>query len=95
MDTAGFRCFLEEDPEISSEKAIASRILKLADAEKILGKDADEIVESDDLMYASLTELRNHEDTAHSPRQNALRKYYTFRTGKKFPHLKDYQNSSQ
>ena len=92
MDTAGFRSFLEEDPEISSEKAIASRILKLEDAEKILGRDADEIVESDDLMYASLTEIRNHEDTAHNPRQNAMRKYYAFRTGKEFPRLKDYEN---
>ncbi|MBQ6566409.1 MAG: hypothetical protein IJL80_05085 [Treponema sp.] len=95
MDTAGFRSFLEEDPSITSEKAIASRILKLADAEKILGRDVDEIVESDDLMYASLTELRNHEDIAHSPRQNALRKYYTFRTGKEFSRLKGYPNNSQ
>ena len=92
MDTAGFRSFLEEDPEISSEKAITSRISKLADAEKILGRDVDEIVESDDLMYASLTELRNHENIAHSPRQNALRKYYAFKTGKEFPRLKGYEN---
>ena len=91
MNENEFRFFLENDPKITSENAVKSRIAKLKDAEKILCHDADLIVQSDDLMYQSLQILREHEDITHSLRQNALRKYYKFRNGKEFPKLHDYK----
>ena len=89
MQEAAFRIFLENDKNITSEKARKSRIAKLKDAEKILGKDADSIVRDDEEMRRALIELRGYEDVAHSVRQNALRKYYKFINGTEFPKLAD------
>lgn len=91
MDESAFKIFLRNDPKINSDKGIKSRISKLKNAESILGKDADAIVQSDSLMYDSLRTLGEHEDTRHSVRQNALRKYYEFRNGKPFPKLKEFK----
>ena len=85
-----FRIFLENEPNIKSEKAVNSRIAKLKDAEIILCSNADTIVSSDDLMYQSLQKLREYEDNAHSVRQNVLRKYYKFKNRKNFPKLNEY-----
>ena len=42
-------------------------------------------------MYDSLVQLKPHEDPAHTPMQNALRKYYKFVNGKEFPQLRYYK----
>jgi len=91
MKETEFRDFLQNDKSIKSAKAIESRIAKLKDAENILCLDAEEIVQSDDLMFESLNKLKLHEDTAHGVRQNALRKYYNFRNHKDFPKIEVYK----
>ena len=55
-----------------------SRISKAKAAEKILKLELDQIVSNDNLMYDSLIILSQNEDPAHTPMQNAVRKYYKF-----------------
>ena len=43
------------------------------------------------MMYWALIKLQEIDDPAHTPRQNALRKYYAFKNGKEFPRLNKYQ----
>ena len=86
-----FVSFLLSEKTIKSEKAVQSRISKARRAMKILNIDLDTIVANDDLMYDSLIILSQNEDPAHSPMQNAVRKYYKFRNGAEFPRLKDYR----
>src|SRR5690606_23479980 len=90
MMDSGFRTFLNNDPKIKSEKAVASRMVKARKAEIVLEMDLDYVVASDDRTYDALIVLRQNEDPAHSPMQNALRKYYIFKNGKEFPQLRYY-----
>ena len=85
-----FFTFLLSEKTISSEKAVRSRMAKARAAERILNAELDEIVSNDDLMYDSLVILSRNEDPAHTPMQNAVRKYYKFTHGKEFPRMKDY-----
>lgn len=87
-----FETFLSSEPSITSEKAVASRMVKARKAEEILGKDLDTVVSNDDTMYESLIELQPHEDPAHTPMQNAVRKYYKFINKREFPRLKNYHS---
>jgi hypothetical protein len=86
-----FTRFLMQEKSITSPNAISSRMSKARTAEGILGKDLDIIVSDDDLMYDSLIALKPHEDPAHAPLSNALRKYYKFINGKEFPQLRYYR----
>jgi len=86
-----FYDFLLSEKTISSEKAVMSRIAKAKAAERILGMELDKVVADDDLMYDSLIKLSYNEDPAHTPMQNAVRKYYKFTHGKEFPRMKDYR----
>lgn len=90
MDEIGFRSSLEADENNLTENGINFRISKGKRAEEILGMTLDEVVASDDKMFSALEELQNHEDPAHNPMQNAVRKYYIFRNGKEFPRKKDF-----
>ena len=92
MREHNFEIFLSREPSITSEKAVASRMVKARKAEEILGKDLDTVVSNDDLMYESLIELQPHEDPAHTPMQNAVRKYYKFTHEREFPRLKNYHS---
>ena len=85
-----FELFLANEPTINSSKAVASRMAKARKAEAILGKPLEAIVSDDDTMYDSLMALKPHEDPAHTPMQNAVRKYYKFCKGKEFPQLRYY-----
>lgn len=85
-----FELFLLNDPQIRSEKAVASRMAKARKAEDIIGESLDTIVNADDAMYDALLKLRANEDPAHSPMQNALRKYYIFKNSREFPQLRYY-----
>lgn len=87
-----FEIFLSREPSITSEKAVASRMVKARKAEEILSKSLDTVVSNDDLMYESLIELQPHEDPAHTPMQNAVRKYYKFTHDREFPRLKNYHS---
>ena len=88
--TEKFYTFLLSERTISSEKAVKSRISKAKAAEKILKLELDQIVSNDNLMYDSLIILSQNEDPAHTPMQNAVRKYYKFIRGREFPRMKDY-----
>ena len=87
-----FEIFLSSELSITSEKAVASRMVKARKAEEILGKNLDTVVSNDDLMYESLVDLQPHENPAHTPMQNAVRKYYKFTHEKEFPRLKNYHS---
>ena len=87
-----FEIFLSCEPSITSKKAVASRMVKARKAEEILGKDLDTVVSNDDTMYESLINLQSHEDPAHTPMQNAVRKYYKFTHKREFPRLKNYHS---
>jgi len=86
-----FEVFLSDEPTINSSKAVASRMAKARKAETILEKTLDAVVSNDDVMYDSLMALKSHEDPAHTPMQNAVRKYYKFINGKEFPQLRYYK----
>lgn len=86
-----FENFLIFEKTINSKKAVSSRMSKARKAEDILGQALDTIVSDDNLMYDSLVALKPHEDPAHTPIQNAVRKYYKFHNGKEFPQLRYYK----
>ena len=86
-----FEIFLMQEKTISSKKAVASRMAKARKAEIVLGQPLDYIVSSDDMMYDALLKLKSQEDPAHSPMQNAVRKYYRLINGKDFPQLRYYK----
>ena len=87
-----FYNFLLSEKTISSEKAIRSRMSKARKAEQVLNLTLDAVVADDDLMYKSLAMLSQHEDPAHAPMQNALRKYYKFINNKEFPRMKNFKH---
>lgn len=86
-----FEYFLMQETSISSLNAVSTRISKAKKAEDILGKSLDIVVSDDDQMYDALIALKLHEDPAHAPLSNALRKYYKFIRGKEFPQLRYYR----
>lgn len=87
-----FQIFLNNETSITSKKAVASRMVKAKKAEELLGKNLDDVVSDDDTMYESLQKLRPLENPAHTPMQNAVRKYYKFTHEKEFPRMKDYHS---
>ena len=91
MDEEGYAKFLESQG--LSANGINTRKSKVKDVIKIIGKDLDEIVADDEEMYRAILVLEEIDDPAHKPRQNALRKYYTFRNGQDFPRIADYEKT--
>lgn len=89
MDIDGYVSFLEG--QRLSPAGIATRKRKLNDAEEYIGKSLDEVVADDNEMYWALIKLQEVDDPAHTPRQNALRKYYAFKNGKEFPRLSKFE----
>ncbi len=85
MDIDGFVKFLERQQ--LSPAGIATRKRWLFEVGDYIDKNLDEVVADDNEMYYALTRLQEIDDPAHAPRQNALRKYYTFKNGKDFPRL--------
>ena len=86
-----FEKFLFQEKTISSEKAVATRLVKARKAEQVLSMELDDIVSNDNLMFDSLVDLKSKENPSHTPMQNALRKYYKFVNGKEFPRLSSYK----
>lgn len=89
MDIEGYVRFLEG--QRLSTAGIATRKTKLYDAEEYIGKSLDEVVSDDNKMYQALIKLQEVDNPAHTPRQNALRKYYLFKNGKEFPRLNKFK----
>lgn len=88
MNIDGYVRFLEG--QRLSPAGIATRKRKLVEASDYLAKNLDEVVADDNEMYYALIKLQEVDDPAHTPRQNALRKYYAFKNGKEFPRLNKY-----
>ena len=88
MDIDGYVRFLEG--QRLSSAGIATRKRMLQEADDYIGKSLDEVVDNDDEMYHALLKLQEVDNPAHTPRQNALRKYYTFKNGREFPRLNKY-----
>ena len=92
MREQDFLLFLNNEPTVSSTKAVATRLRHAKRAQTLLGRDLDDVVSDDDVMYQSLKDLRKSDSQAHAPMQNAVRKYYKFRNGKEFPRMKEYHS---
>ena len=60
-------------------------------ADDYIEKSLDEVVADDKEMYFALIKLQEVDNPKHAARQNALRKYYTFKNGKEFPRLNRFQ----
>lgn len=91
MNEEGYVKFLESQGlainGIATRKHMAKQVID------IIGKDLDVIVANDEEMYKAIIELQKVDNPKHTPRQNALRKYYTFRNGKEFPRVADYEKN--
>lgn len=87
-----FRSYLEGSEQITSkEKAVNSRVSRAYVAEEILGDDLDYIVKDDKKMYESLLIIKQSPREKNGNIQNALRWYYQFANGKKFPGIASYE----
>lgn len=91
MDEEGYVRFLENQG--LSKGGISTRKNKAKDVINIIGIDLDVIVADDEEMYKAILKLQEVDDPNHTPRQNALRKYYSFRNGKEFPRVADYERN--
>ena len=91
LDEEGFVKFLEIQG--LSTNGINTRKSRAKDVVDIIGKDLDIIVADDETMYQAILELQKVDNPAHTPRQNALRKYYTFRNSKEFPRISEYEKT--
>lgn len=91
LDEEGFVKFLESQG--LSTNGINTRKSRAKDVLDIIGKDLDLIVADDEMMYQAILELQKVDNPALTPRQNALRKYYTFRNSKEFPRISEYEKT--
>ena len=82
MDIEGYVNYLEQ--QRLSPAGIETRERMLKDADDYIEKSLDEVVADDKEIYLALIKLQEVDNPKHAPRQNALRKYYAFRTGKNF-----------
>lgn len=97
MDKEGFKAYLISTHR--AENAIVTRIRHAIEVERILGRDLDEVVASDEEMYNALIRIKeikaSGKETRHAPVKNAVRRYYVFRNGVEFPHIDVYERRRQ
>jgi hypothetical protein len=87
-----FEIFLTNDKSIKSKKkAVDSRMSKARAVEKMLERSLDVIVQSEKDMYDALCVIDANMNNRNGAYSNALRKYYTFRKGKVFPRIAEYE----
>ena len=92
MRERDFEEYLLSDESIKSKKkAIVSRISKARLIERDLGVDLDEVVSDDSVMYETLIRVKQETNDQNGNNSNALRKYYEFTNGNKFPTLAEYE----
>lgn len=82
-----FADFLASCPEIESPRAISTRLSKGRAVEKYYGVSLDHITESDETMRSYLERINVDFNNQNGGYSNAVRKYYTFKTGRIFPKL--------
>jgi len=93
LNAPGFREFLEADPNITSPKAVATRLSKARKIEELIGESLDDIVASDEVTYDTLRQLRDNIDRQ-GEFSNVLRKYYLFINHRPFPKLRQYETAT-
>lgn len=84
-----FREFLEAQGY--TDGAVKSRMSRANKAEGLIGEELDTVSGDDEKMYKALIRLRDHDNNGNL--QNAVRLYYEYRNGRKFPRLRDYEES--
>ena len=86
----GYEKFLREKNQTGG--GITSRLSRAGRAEGIVG-NLDVVVGDDEEMYKALLCLKTEEQKTgdHNNLQNAVRLYYEYRNGRKFPKLKEYE----
>ena len=94
MRECEYRSFLESAEKITSkEKAVNSRVSRANVVEDILGEELDCVVMDDKRMYRALITIKKSPRENNGNLQNALRWYYQFVNGKKFPSIALYEKS--
>jgi hypothetical protein len=89
---SAYEAFLSDDSAITSkDKAVKSRMSKARSIENHLNVNLDVVVNNDRLMYQTLLRIQKELNDHNGATQNALRKYYIFVNGKKFPAVKTYE----
>ncbi|MBP3802498.1 MAG: hypothetical protein J6I76_01175 [Oribacterium sp.] len=83
----GFEKFLEEKKY--TRGAVRSRLSRANAAEELIGTSLDTAVADDEKMYEALLRIRDHDNNGNL--QNAVRLYYEYRNGRKFPRLAEYE----
>ncbi|MGE8004247.1 hypothetical protein [Lysinibacillus sp. NPDC093216] len=92
MNITGFEKFLSQQSSITSKtKAVKSRIAKASKVERDLKVDLDDVVKDDQLTYDLLLRIQNEMNEQRGNYQNAVRKYYEYRIGTKFPQLRRFK----
>lgn len=82
-----FSDFLALCPEVKSAKAISTRLSKGRAVEKKYRVSLDYITASDKTMRSYLERINVDFNNQNGGYSNAVRKYYTFKTGRIFPKL--------
>ncbi|UKS27366.1 hypothetical protein LOZ80_39055 [Paenibacillus sp. HWE-109] len=90
MDKKSYKDFLIQQSSITSKKkAVNSRTSKANRIERRFNINLDLFVSNDFATYVLLKILKT--DDRRGTNQNAVRKYYLYKYGKKFPSLKDFE----
>ena len=91
MKELGFENYLLADEKIiSKSKTVRSRISKARMIERHFNEPLDSIVD-DDKTYTALLRIKAEMKDTNGTISNALRKYYIFINGIKFPALSEYE----
>lgn len=89
-----FEEFLRADGAIRSKiKAITSRVSKARQIERELAVSLDEITANDCATYELLLRIKREMKDTNGNVSNALRKYYEFSNGRRFPTLAEYEKA--
>ena len=83
----GFERFLEEKKY--TRGAVRSRLSRANTSEELIGTTLDTAAADDEEMYKALLKIRDHDNNGNL--QNAVRLYYEYRNGRKFPRLAEYE----
>ena len=88
--------FLRADDAIKSKtKTIASRVSKARQIERELSVSLDEVIENDCATYELLLRIKCEMKDTNGNVSNALRKYYEFSNGRRFPPLAEYKKAEE
>ena len=91
-----FEEFLRADEAIKSKaKTISSRVSKARQIERELSVSLDEVMENDCATNELLLRIKREMKDTNGNVSNALRKYYEFSNGRRFPPLAEYKKAEE